>query len=439
MYYVYTDRLGSYHVITDETGSELERLSFDPWGLRRNSGDWGKEEAAGTNHLFSRGFTGHEHLDDYKTINMNGRLYDPVIATFFSPDPFVADATSTQDFNRYSYARNNPLMYTDPDGEWVNLVVGAVIGGIVNATVNSKNIQSFADAGKYFGIGMISGALGAGIGTGVNVAMAGGSFGAGFWGTTTGVSSIGFVAGAATGASAGFAGGFVTGVGNSWLGGNNFRQGLWDGVKEGVMGALIGGVTGGIIGQLQHMNETYLFRKGCETLGVGEGDPVPATDRFLLDAQKAWHPNAPMDKVGDFTTENIPSGINMIDKNGNLAYGRTVPTSLNSKFTGISDVYFSKIAFSSAKQLFVTMGHEFVHVNQFAVLAGQSSSLMKNAGFMEFIEHQAYQYDHIFLDRIMNSFDYNLMRSFSNKYSNIIKLLNYDAVYGNLPRKLPNF
>ncbi len=142
MYYVYTDRLGSYHVITDETGSELERLSFDPWGLRRNSGDWGKEEAAGTNHLFSRGFTGHEHLDDYKTINMNGRLYDPVIATFFSPDPFVADATSTQDFNRYSYARNNPLMYTDPTGyKWWHWVAGAFlldpISAITTATVTA--------------------------------------------------------------------------------------------------------------------------------------------------------------------------------------------------------------------------------------------------------------------------------------------------------------
>ncbi|MCL1850873.1 MAG: hypothetical protein FWF70_05675, partial [Bacteroidetes bacterium] len=48
--------------------------------------------------------------------NMNGRLYDPVIARFFSPDKYVANSSFTQDFNRYTYARNCPLMYTDPDG-----------------------------------------------------------------------------------------------------------------------------------------------------------------------------------------------------------------------------------------------------------------------------------------------------------------------------------
>ncbi len=150
MYYVYTDRLGSYHVITDETGSELERLSFDPWGLRRNSDDWGKEEASGTNHLFSRGFTGHEHLDDNKTINMNGRLYDPVIATFFSPDPYVADATSTQDFNRYSYARNNPLMYTDPTGykwwAWALGTADVLSGGAISAAGITTAVSALVGA-----------------------------------------------------------------------------------------------------------------------------------------------------------------------------------------------------------------------------------------------------------------------------------------------------
>jgi hypothetical protein len=48
---------------------------------------------------------------------MNGRLYDPAIARFFSPDKFVMNAGFTQDFNRYSYARNNPLSYIDFTGE----------------------------------------------------------------------------------------------------------------------------------------------------------------------------------------------------------------------------------------------------------------------------------------------------------------------------------
>ncbi len=33
-----------------------------------------------------------------------------------SPDNFVQDATSTQGYNRFAYANNNPLKYTDPSG-----------------------------------------------------------------------------------------------------------------------------------------------------------------------------------------------------------------------------------------------------------------------------------------------------------------------------------
>ena len=57
-------------------------------------------------------FTDHEHYADLKIINMNGRLYDPVIARFFSPDNFVQAPGFTQSYNRYSYCLNNPLHYT---------------------------------------------------------------------------------------------------------------------------------------------------------------------------------------------------------------------------------------------------------------------------------------------------------------------------------------
>ena len=67
--------------------------------------------------LTPRGFTGHEHYPEFNIINMNGRLYDPVIGRFFSPDNFVQTPEFTQGFNRYSYCLNNPLKYTDPSGE----------------------------------------------------------------------------------------------------------------------------------------------------------------------------------------------------------------------------------------------------------------------------------------------------------------------------------
>ncbi|MBR5168140.1 MAG: hypothetical protein IKW86_08810 [Salinivirgaceae bacterium] len=52
------------------------------------------------------------HVDEK---NANARLYDPVIGHFFSPDPFVQAPDFTQNYNRYSYCLNNPVMFSDTD------------------------------------------------------------------------------------------------------------------------------------------------------------------------------------------------------------------------------------------------------------------------------------------------------------------------------------
>ncbi len=153
-----------------------------------------------------RGYTEHEMLNEFDIINMNGRLYDPVLGRFFSPD-------NSQSFNRYSYCLNNPLKYTDPIGDFWNLIIGAAIGGVFNWA--SHGFQLNAKGLGDFATGAVAGAVGAGLASGVNVAMAGGNFWTGAAGLAKGIASTGFLAGAASGASAGFAGGFILGTGNS--------------------------------------------------------------------------------------------------------------------------------------------------------------------------------------------------------------------------------
>jgi RHS repeat-associated protein len=75
--------------------------------------------------FLGRGYTGHEHLPMFGLINMNARLYDPLPGRFLSPDPFVQLPDFTQSYNRYSYALNNPLIYTDQNGEFI---FGAIFG-----------------------------------------------------------------------------------------------------------------------------------------------------------------------------------------------------------------------------------------------------------------------------------------------------------------------
>ena len=115
MYYIHKDHLGSFDAITNNRNNAVERLSFDAWGRRRNATDWTYNNVPAT-FLFDRGFTGHEHMDAFGLINANGRIYDPCMGRFLSPDIVVQSPDFTQDYNRYSYAINNPLKYSDPSG-----------------------------------------------------------------------------------------------------------------------------------------------------------------------------------------------------------------------------------------------------------------------------------------------------------------------------------
>jgi hypothetical protein len=58
---------------------------------------------------------------------MNGRVYDPTTGQFLSPDNYVQLPDYSLGFNRYAYALNNPLVYTDPDGEWLWLAAAAFV------------------------------------------------------------------------------------------------------------------------------------------------------------------------------------------------------------------------------------------------------------------------------------------------------------------------
>ncbi|MBN1117453.1 MAG: hypothetical protein JXA77_09630 [Bacteroidales bacterium] len=56
------------------------------------------------------------HLDAFGLINMNGRVYDPRMGRMLSPNIMVQAPDFTQNYNRYTYAFNNPLAFTNPSG-----------------------------------------------------------------------------------------------------------------------------------------------------------------------------------------------------------------------------------------------------------------------------------------------------------------------------------
>jgi RHS repeat-associated protein len=139
------DNQGSIQMITQwgsaafatnvDHNSKPSLYSYEAWGERRDPADWIGAAASqstyspgGSNNINPRGFTGHEMMDDIGLIHMNGRIYDPQIGRFLSADPVILNPNNLQDYNRYTYVRNNPLTYTDPEGYFANVLFQFGIG-----------------------------------------------------------------------------------------------------------------------------------------------------------------------------------------------------------------------------------------------------------------------------------------------------------------------
>lgn len=121
--FLHTDHLGSPQTLTadDDAGSGLkavvkETRSYDAFGLKRNPNWLSNSYTDIPPPLTMEGYTGHNDDPELGLIDMKGRVYDPTLARFLTPDPVVASPATTQSWNSYAYGSNNPLRNTDPSG-----------------------------------------------------------------------------------------------------------------------------------------------------------------------------------------------------------------------------------------------------------------------------------------------------------------------------------
>ncbi len=146
--YLHTDHLGSIDTVTNGSASIEERLAYDPHGKRRET-DWSDAVIAIEARETNRGFTDHEHLDGVGLVHMNGRVYEPELGRFLSPDPILPYPRVAGGLNRYTYARNNPLSWSDPSG--FTELFGGSDGASVGDWVGAGN-----DLSAYDGISVFS-------------------------------------------------------------------------------------------------------------------------------------------------------------------------------------------------------------------------------------------------------------------------------------------
>jgi RHS repeat-associated protein len=155
-YYATQDSLGSTAVVTNASGAVVVKENFGPFGNRRGAnwqGTPSPSEWTGIATTTRRGFTGHTMIDNLNRIHMNGRMYDPFLGRFLSPDPFVQSLAVSQSLNPYSYCWNNPLKYIDPSGFSIFSKLWKGITGFFKSVLRSLNVVA---AAVLAGVGVVT-------------------------------------------------------------------------------------------------------------------------------------------------------------------------------------------------------------------------------------------------------------------------------------------
>ena len=261
-YQRFTDQQGNILSVVDENGGRVFDATYDAWG---------RQTVTLNTICLHRGYTGHEMMGEFGLINMNrrslarsgesnGRVYDPTLGRFLSPDNYVQAPGNSQSFNRYSYCLNNPLKYTDPSGELFgidDLGIALAFAGLsaansmIGAAYSGKSVWkagafSLLSSAARYGVGAVFGQTGSfgnellragahGLADATLSALSGGDFFSSFVSSASS-SGIGSYAQAARmgtglmGASSSAMGGMV-----AWVTGGDFLQGALKGLQIGLL------------------------------------------------------------------------------------------------------------------------------------------------------------------------------------------------------------
>ena len=144
--FFHSDHLGSASLVTDENGAVEQELAYYPFGDTQVNSSTQNVDVAYK-------YTGKERDSSTGLYDYHARLYDPYLGRFISPDVLVPNPGNPQDLNRYSYVRNNPLLYVDPNGEFAvttatllyfggKFLYGSFVGGTSAAALTIAQNQT---------------------------------------------------------------------------------------------------------------------------------------------------------------------------------------------------------------------------------------------------------------------------------------------------------
>ena len=133
--YFLTDHLGSTNGLANSSGSVISSTNYDSFGNASNSTFPSRYQYTGREY---DSFTG---LHYYRA-----RFYDAKLGRFISEDPI---GLASGEINIYSYAKNNPIRFKDPDGKSPLLFAAVIGGGVALEGALHVYLSEHADSIKW--------------------------------------------------------------------------------------------------------------------------------------------------------------------------------------------------------------------------------------------------------------------------------------------------
>jgi RHS repeat-associated protein len=358
--YVLKDHLGNSRVSFSDTDGNglvtpseiLSNTDYYPMGMIHHG-----EYVLNSNYNFK--YQGKEKLafTGYNMYDFGSRMYDASVGRWFNTDP------QNQFSSPYLAMGNNWINGVDPDGEFfVPILMGAALGGMFNAVMTDL---SGGDFRKGFLNGAIAGAIGG----------AAGAYASSL--TSFSKLGIGFIRGAAEAAVQGAAGGFTSGIAGTFINNGNIGDALGNGFKGLLGGSVSGALVGGLQAGIRASNHQGNFWTGDGATfdvpdlqpnadsQVGEGMEYSNEygEGYLDYFPEMEHP---YEYHADGTappkyTYNNEQGV-FYNEQGKPVLGVTrYIYKLNQ-----SNIYMARKAFSSKELLYLTTGHELLHLAHFS-------------------------------------------------------------------------